>query len=115
MNELFSIVTMKCPQCGRDFERLSQDWTYKIKKRDKTFYYCKYSCWVKALDEFSEDPMPRKIPKLKPEQRARLIELMKKGLRPREIAKELDVTEQLIYYYKRKKRLEGEAIEPKQT
>jgi transposase len=40
---------------------------------------------------------------------------MKKGLRPREIARELDVTEQLIYYYKRKKGLEGEAIEPKQT
>ena len=113
MNELFGIVTMKCPQCGRDFERLSLEWTYKIRKGDRIYYYCTYSCWVKALEELSEKPPPRKVPKLKPEQRIRLIEMMEAGLRSKAIAEELGVTEQLIFYYKRKKRLEGEAIEPK--
>ena len=115
MNELFGIVTIKCPQCGRNFERLSPDWTYKVKKGEKIYYYCTYSCWTRALEKFSEKPPPRKVPKLKPDQRIRLVEMMEAGDQPRTIAKELGVTEQLIFYYKRKKRLEEEQNESEQA
>lgn len=115
MNELFGIVTLKCPQCGRNFERLSTDWTYKITREMKTYYYCRYSCWMKALDGFSKKKAPRKVPKLKPEQRVRLIAMIDEGIKAKDIAMELGVTEQLIFYYRRKKKQEESQNEKGQT
>lgn len=37
----------KCPVCGKDFIRPSEN-IYKIVKNYKTIDYCSYTCWRKA-------------------------------------------------------------------
>lgn len=39
----------KCRQCGQDFDKLSQEWAYKLPNgRGGKWYYCTYKCWRKA-------------------------------------------------------------------
>lgn len=41
----------KCAQCGKVFERLSSEWTYKDTKRGGHIrWFCSYKCW-RAVDE----------------------------------------------------------------
>lgn len=42
----------KCRQCGQDFDKLSQEWAYKLPNgRGGKWYYCTYKCWRKAAKQ----------------------------------------------------------------
>ena len=107
MNDLFGIVALKCPQCGRQFDRLSVDWTYKLTRDGKINYYCKYSCWVKAIEEASIKEAKSRAVRLKADQRVLLQKMLVNDEDIATIAKRLNVTEQAVFYYRRKLRKKG--------
>ena len=102
MNDLFGITTCVCAMCGKEFERLSPDWTYKITIQGKTAYYHNYSCWSKALDDKGlKDRARKKMVRLSDDQKKLLNELLDRGVDQTTIAKKLNVSKQVVAYYRK--------------
>lgn len=104
MNDLFGITTCECAECGKSFERMSLDWTYKIRIDGKVNYYHSYSCWSKALDEMGVKKKPRKkLVRLTADQKRQLFDMLDKGYDQIKIARKLKISKQVVAYYRRQR------------
>ena len=57
-NEFLGLTEHKCEMCGKEFE-CRKEYAYKIRKKnggDRYYYYCSYSCYSKATDEYYATP-----------------------------------------------------------
>lgn len=101
--ELFGIVTIVCPRCGKSFERLSPEWVYKIITSKGIKYYCSYSCWTKDNKKHKEEVRERKSFRLSLEEKELLFDMLDKGCSVRSITQKLHVTENCVLYYRKKR------------
>lgn len=90
-DNLFGIVSCKCPQCNKSFEKLSAEWVYKIVFSSGTKYYCSYKCWIAASRRKENKVLDRGSLKLPEETVNAIIKLLKEGKAPNQIAEELNV------------------------
>lgn len=44
----YNPVVIKCPECKKRFERLSDRWAYKIRKDGKYLWLCSWRCYRDA-------------------------------------------------------------------
>jgi hypothetical protein len=85
---------VKCPVCGKIFMRWD-GWVFTRNNRD----YCSWFCYRKC------ERRPKKFVesnRISPEAKLEIAELLKDGMKPKEIAERIGVTYQAILYYKRK-------------
>ena len=104
MKELLGITTCECSNCKKQFDRLSQDWTYKIALgAGKYDYYCKYSCWVKGLEDRKDSIAKARSFRMSKDQKQKLFDMLDHGYPQEEIARILGVSKQLVQYYRKKR------------
>ena len=103
MNDLFGFAVCVCPVCKQEFERLSIDWAYRIRRGNRVYYYCSYSHWVEALDSCKKAKVKRTVSRLSDEQKEIMFRMLDAGKTPREISKALNVTDQCVIYYRKKR------------
>lgn len=102
MADLFGIVTIECPQCGRKFDRLSTDWVYRRVLDSGIKYYCSYSCWIAADRQASMRKQMRKQFKLSQDEKKKLYSMIADGASNREIATALKITKECVRFYRKK-------------
>ena len=88
---------VKCPVCGKIFMRWD-GWVFTRNNRD----YCSWTCFRKHSRSSRQRRLGEGTRRISPEERREVAELLKKGLKPKEIAERVGVTYQAILYYKNK-------------
>jgi transposase-like protein len=102
-DNLFGIITYKCPQCGKSFDRLSPEWAYKIVYCNGVKYFCSYKCWMQVKRNKEKSRDAHAIP---PETVKAINKMLDEGVSMNEIAKRLKVGIASVYRLKEKKRKE---------
>ena len=47
----YNPIVIKCPECKKRFERLSDRWAYKIRKGGKYLWLCSWHCYRSAYNK----------------------------------------------------------------
>lgn len=89
----FEHIKRECPECGKKFEICGEDWGYTLNNKGKKYYYCSWSC-LRAAE--------KRKPQTKIQQRERILQAIEDGLSVREISELLDVSPQVVSYWKKR-------------
>jgi transposase-like protein len=101
MSDFFGFVTLTCPRCGKEFERLSANWTYRISSASAIKYFCSYTCWRAEQEDIARRKRERTHYHLSAEEKVKLRRMLDEGRDIEEIARILKVTEICIMRYRK--------------
>ena len=104
MNDMLGISYCTCQNCHKRFERLSLEWTYNISLGGNRYdYYCSYSCWTQALEDRRNQAAKARSFRMTEDQKQMLFRMLDEGRPQEEIVKALNVSGQLVRYYRKKR------------